>query len=135
FRAIKRDSFVGEEVGFAFFKATVEGLVGGGWVRRHGGIRFIRTELHPSEGKAARYWPSERLLRMAEEHELTPVTLETGYAHSFPRKPPKILDPVLMRPAKVRGERAMPAVAPDYRSFIALRIRDEVLVHNDFASG
>ena len=53
----------------------------------------------------------------------------------FPSRPPKVLQPVLVRPFRAYGIRRVVASPPDYRDPTARAIRDEVRAFNTFAAG
>ena len=134
FRASKEGTFTGEAVSYTYFRMTLDGLRAAGLVHRHGGIRYARSEMDPSDGKAARYWPTERLLDAAEGHGLAAVGLDAHFAHEFPARPPAIPQPVLLRPFQSYGRQRSNAVPPDQRNPAARAIREEVEAFNAFAS-
>ena len=133
FRTSKEETFTGEPVSYTYFVMTLEGFLAAGLLHRHGAIRFAQSEISPSDGKAARYWPAVGLLDAARGHGLHTGNLDEHFAHEFPTRPPKIVHPVLVRPFRSYGRRRDDAVPPDYRSMVARTIRDEVEAFNSFA--
>ena len=133
FRTSKEETFTGEAVTYTYFRMALDGLLAGGMVRRHAGIRYVQSDIHPSDGRAARYWPATVLLDAAGSAGLRPDNLDEHFAHVFPARPPKVPHPVLIRPFRSRGRGRSDAAPPDYRDTTARAIRQEVEMWNAFA--
>ena len=100
YRSLKTNDFTGEPVGAEVFKATLKALLQLGLVHQHEGYRR-----QASESFSARYWPSENLLSLADQHGIAPSTLRQHFRLNPPKKAPKVVQPLRLMELKVRGRR------------------------------
>ncbi|MBP0492781.1 hypothetical protein [Roseomonas indoligenes] len=140
YRSKTAAGFSGGPVGYRAFVATMGALVTLELVREHGGKRFQTEGWDPasplSKGWAARFWPRAALLELAEQHGVSPATVRQDFRLAPPSKPPKVKDPVDLRPFVPEGwgaDRPKPRLVASKSDELATLIAADVGEHNAMA--
>jgi hypothetical protein len=90
-----------EVVGRRAFKAVVDGLKAEALIAHQKGVPLSPKHNfrmgQGDKGKSARYWPTPALLRLAEEHGLTPTTIAAAFRAPAPQHVARPRAPLVLR--------------------------------------
>lgn len=103
FRSLMAASFSDGPVGHRQFTAAMDSLVALALVATQSGFRHLQFDWGDSRtwgGKAARFWPSAELLRLAADHGVTAGSVALDFTAPAPTKPPKVPQPIVVHSLK-----------------------------------
>ncbi|PZP47561.1 MAG: hypothetical protein DI601_03805 [Azospirillum brasilense] len=131
FRSRKAQTFTGERVGRCVFLAAVDGMKALGLLHGADGIRFPGTVPGTFTGHASRWWPSTKLLRLAEARGIGPVEVSSAFVPEASVSLRRVVAPVILRPlGDGKGtDMALPLDDPKLAEIAA-----DVKAHNAFAA-
>ena len=131
FRSKSKEKFSAERVGYRVFCAAVDGMKALGFLHGADGIRFPGTVSGTFTGHASRWWPSAKLLRLAEDRGIGPAEVSSTFVPEASVSLRRVVAPVTLRPlGDGKGaDMALPLDDPKLAEIAA-----DVKAHNAFAA-
>jgi hypothetical protein len=129
YRSLKTNDFSGEPIGARIFTRTIQAMVAVGLIQQKDGRRT-----GPNDSFASRYWPTADLLRLAEQHGLTPANIRQHFRFNAPKQAPEVEQPLRLTAPAERKKRPEPLpfdpAAPE-----ASHLLQQIEAMNSFAAG
>lgn len=133
FRSLTAESFTEALIGVRQFRPAMVAAMEAGLVGRHRGISYEATfgpgDPKHSKRRSARYWPTDALLSLAEQHGVFPQDVRSAFRIVAPTKPPAV--PNLL---KLRSLDTNAPIAPSPDDPVAAALRADVEAHNAMAA-
>ncbi|MXP66154.1 hypothetical protein E0493_22765 [Roseomonas sp. M0104] len=139
YQPVSPNTFSGLSVSYRHFASARDALVALGYIGMTPGIRFPAADFGDGPiwaGRASRFWPTDKLLKLAEAHGLPAGAVKQAFKADPPRTPPKIPELVELRDFSQRknGQKVQGRPLPiNPNDPVYQKIKRETEAHNAYA--
>ncbi len=136
FRSLVAQRFSSCLIGYRAFIAASDALGLLDLVNRKEGFQNIFLFDRPvwTGGKAARFWPTAKLLALAAGYGVVPTTLKSDFQRRVNTSVPKVAAPIELKSLRERGRDDRVRLTVPRTDEQANRLRDDVVAFNQFAA-